>query len=191
MSLSVNVDLVSSDDDKDMEIDDSPSAQKLIPEAEITQPAILKSTEVHFKRDQGAGLEHDFSGPLAIGQAGSILRRAKMYQEYMNKVPIPNIRGSVILCNSWMELAKSLKELYGQPLHYLTNVLLKQWDQARFETCNDYQPLDTVVHPLKAESTIWLLEDIHRRTASYHQLSKLWMQDSAYHAFVDPVFPKI
>ncbi|XP_074268468.1 protein RDM1-like [Silene latifolia] len=167
MSLSVNVDILSSDDEKDMEIDTSPSAHKLTPEAKITQPAIMKSTE------------------------GSILRRAKMYQEYMNKVPIPNNRGSVILCNSWTGLAKSLKELYGQPLHYLTNVLLKQWDQARFETGDDYQPLDTVVHPLKAESTIWLIEEVHRRTASHHQLSKLWMQDPVYHAFIDPLFPKI
>ncbi|KAL9228310.1 hypothetical protein vseg_003904 [Gypsophila vaccaria] len=167
MPLGHQVDLVSSDDDVDMEVDDAPSAQQLRIETEISQPAIVKSAE------------------------GSIYRRAKMYQEYMKKVPIPKQRGSTILCNTWLGLAKSMKELYGQPLHYLTNVLLKQWDQARFETGDDYQPLDTVIHPLKAESTIWLIEDVHRRTASYHQLSKLWERDPMYHSFIDPVFPKM
>ncbi|KAK9757171.1 hypothetical protein RND81_01G145300 [Saponaria officinalis] len=167
--LSVNdqVDLVSSDDDGDMEVDAVPSGQKIKSEAGTHQSAVTKATQ------------------------GSVLKKAKMYQEYMKNLPIPKERGSVILCNTWMGLAKSMKELYGQPLHYLTNVLLKQWDQARFETCDDNQSLDTVIHPLKAESTVWLVEDVHRRTASYHHLSKLWLRDPMYHAFVDPIFPKI
>ncbi|KAL9239116.1 hypothetical protein vseg_013466 [Gypsophila vaccaria] len=167
LPVNKQVDLVSSDDDGDMEVDTVPSAQKQSPEAKVRQSAVIKSTQ------------------------GSVLKRAKMYQDYMKNIPIPKERGSVILCNTWMELAKSMKELYGQPLHYLTNVLLQQWDQARFETCDDHQSLDTVIHPLKAESTVWLIEDVHRRTASYHQLSKLWVRDPMYHAFIDPVFPKI
>lgn len=114
-----------------------------------------------------------------------------MYQDYMKKVPIPCQRGSIIPCNSWMGLARSMKQLYGQPLHYLTNILLKQWDQARFETGEEFQPLDTVIHPLKAEATIWFVEEVHRRTASYYQLSKLWLADPMHHALVDPIFPKI
>lgn len=109
----------------------------------------------------------------------------------MKKVTIPCQRGSVIPCNSWMGLAKSIKELYGQPLHYLTNILLKQWDQARFETGEEFQPLDTIIHPVKAEATIWFVEEVHRRTASYHQISKLWLRDPIYRAFVDPIFPSL
>ena len=109
----------------------------------------------------------------------------------MKKVSIPCQRGSVIPCNSWMGLAKSIKELYGQPLHYLTNILLKQWDQARFETGEEFQPLDTIIHSVKAEATIWFIEEVHRRTASYHQISKLWLRDPMYRAFVDPIFPSL
>lgn len=165
------VDLVSSDDssssDADMEVDESRSLQQQTTEPVLSQPADAKPSE------------------------GTIIRRAKMYQEYMSKVPIPSHRGSIIPCNSWMGLAKSLKELYGQPLHYLTNIQLKQWDQARFESGDESQPLDTVVHPLKAETTIWLIEEVHRLTASYHHLARLWARDPMHHAFVDPIFPKI
>ncbi|XP_056697405.1 protein RDM1 [Spinacia oleracea] len=162
------VDLVSSDDEAaDMEADGGSSGQKQTTYVFNYQPADEKPSE------------------------DRMVRRAKMYQEYMKKVPVPCQRGSIILCNSWMGLAKSIKELYGQPLHYLTNILLKQWDQARFETGEDYQPLDTIIHPLKAEATIWFVEDVHRRTASYHQLSKLWLGDPVHHAFIDPIFPKI
>lgn len=165
------VDLVSSDDestsDADMEVDGSRSRQQGTTEAVLSQPVDVKPSE------------------------DTIARRARMYQEYMKKVPIPSLRGSIIPCNSWMGLGKSIKELYGQPLHYLTNIQLKQWDQARFETGDDYQPLDTVIHPLKAETTVWFIEEVHRRTASYHHLAKLWARDPMHYAFVDPIFPKI
>ncbi|KAL2932932.1 Protein RDM1 [Bienertia sinuspersici] len=162
------VDLVSSDDEAvDMEADGGPPDQKPTTDALDNHPA--------SERPSG----------------GSITRRAKMYQEYMKQIPIPSERGSIIPCNSWMGLAKSIKELYGQPLHYLTNTLVKQWDQARFETGEDFQPLDTVIHPLKAEATIWFVEEVHRQTASYHQLSKLWLADPLHHAFIDPIFPKL
>lgn len=162
------VDLVSSDDEAaDMEADGGFSGPKQTTDALKYQPADEKFTE------------------------GTMVRRARMYQEYMKKVPIPCPRGSVIPCNSWMGLAKSIKVLYGQPLHYLTNILLKQWDQARFETGEDYQPLDSIIHPLKAESTIWFIEEVHRHTASPQQLSKLWLGDGMHYGFIDPIFPKI
>ncbi|GAB2210239.1 hypothetical protein Droror1_Dr00015501 [Drosera rotundifolia] len=120
-----------------------------------------------------------------------LLRSARMYQEYMNHIPIPNLRGSLIPCNSWLALAKSIKELYQQPLHYLTNKLLKQWDQARLETEDHYKPLDAIIHPVKAELTIWLIEEVHRLTASPHHIAKLWLEEQMYHSFIDPIFPQL
>ncbi|XP_043692542.1 protein RDM1-like [Telopea speciosissima] len=122
---------------------------------------------------------------------GAMIRRAEMYQEYMKQIQIPSYRASQISFNSWQGLAKSLKQLYGQPLHYLTNVLLKQWDQSRVGTDNEYQPLDTIIHSCKAEATIWLMEEIHRFTTSHHHIARLWLSDPMHHAYVDPIFPRI
>ncbi|KAG1334013.1 hypothetical protein COCNU_03G001320 [Cocos nucifera] len=66
----------------------------------------------------------------------ALIRKAEMYQEYMKQIPIPAHRGSVIPFTSWQGLAKSVKQLYGQPLHYLTNILLKQWDLSRVGTAD-------------------------------------------------------
>lgn len=126
-----------------------------------------------------------------ISAGGLIVRRAEMYQEYMKQIPVPLHRGSTIPYNSWTQLGASIKELYEQPLHYLTNILLKQWDQLRFEMEDEYKPLDTIIHPVKAEAAIWLVEEVHRRTASHHHIAKLWLQDPMYHAFIDSKFPKI
>uniref|UniRef100_A0A5B7BAH6 Protein RDM1 n=1 Tax=Davidia involucrata TaxID=16924 RepID=A0A5B7BAH6_DAVIN len=122
---------------------------------------------------------------------GSVIRRAEMYQEYMKHVPIPTHRGSVIPFTSWTGLAKSIKQLYGQPLHYLTNIRLKQWDQLRIGADDEDRPLDTVIHPCKAEASIWLIEEVHRLTSSHHHLAKLWLADPRHHAFIDPIFPKL
>ncbi|KAK9139961.1 hypothetical protein Scep_009642 [Stephania cephalantha] len=121
----------------------------------------------------------------------AVIRRAEMYQEYMRQIPIPSLHGSLIPFTSWQGLAKSIKQLYGQPLHYQTNVLLKQWDQSRIGTDDEHQPLDTIIHPCKAEATIWLIEQVHRLTTSHHHLAKLWQLDPMHHAFVDSIFPKI
>jgi len=121
----------------------------------------------------------------------AIFRKAKMYQDYMKEVPIPTHRGSVVPCTSWTGLAKSLKQLYGQPLHYLTNIRLRQWDQLRAGGEDEYRPLDTIIHPYKAEANIWLMEEVHRLTTSCEYLSQLWLADSAHHAFIDPIFPKL
>ncbi|XP_070009265.1 protein RDM1-like isoform X1 [Nicotiana tabacum] len=121
----------------------------------------------------------------------SMIRRARMYQEYMQLVPIPTHRGSIIPFTSWAGLAASIKQLYGQPLHYLTNVHMKQWDQMRFGTNDDDVPLDTIIHPSKAEASIWLIEEVHRRASSHHYIAQLWLADPMYHAYVDPIFPKL
>nr|DAD19608.1 TPA_asm: hypothetical protein HUJ06_021071 [Nelumbo nucifera] len=120
-----------------------------------------------------------------------MIRRAEMYQEYMKQIPVPSHRASVIPFTSWQGLGKSIKQLYGQPLHYLTNILLKQWDQSRIGAEDEHCRLDTIIHPCKAEATIWLMEEIHRLTSSHHHIAKLWLLDPMHHAFVDPIFPQI
>lgn len=121
--------------------------------------------------------------------AGALMRRAEMYQEYMKQIPIPAKRGSVIPFISWQGLGSSLKHLYGQPLHYLTNVLLQAWDQRRVGTEDEPSRFDAIIHPVKAEALIWATEEVHRLTTSAHCLAKLWASDPMYHAYIDPIFP--
>ncbi|VYS58272.1 unnamed protein product [Arabidopsis thaliana] len=125
-----------------------------------------------------------------VADEGSLLRRAEMYQDYMKQVPIPTNRGSLIPFTSWVGLSISMKQLYGQPLHYLTNVLLQRWDQSRFGTDSEEQRLDSIIHPTKAEATIWLVEEIHRLTPSHLHMALLWRSDPMYHSFIDPIFPE-
>lgn len=120
-----------------------------------------------------------------------VIKRAELYQNYMKQIPIPTPRGSVIPFTTWMGLAKSMKQLYGQPLHYLTNILLKQWDRLRIGTEDEHSPLDTIIHPTKAESNIWLIEEVHRRTSSPLHVAKLWQADPMHHTFVDSIFPDL
>nr|XP_043637782.1 protein RDM1-like [Erigeron canadensis] len=120
-----------------------------------------------------------------------MLRSAKMYQEYMKQIPIPAQNGSVITFTSWGGLAKSMKQLYQQPLHYLTNVRVKEWDQIRWDADVKAEPLDSIIHPCKAETNIWLMEEVHRLTSSYQFLAKLWLADPMYNAFIDSVFPHL
>ncbi|CAA6658530.1 unnamed protein product [Spirodela intermedia] len=103
----------------------------------------------------------------------------------------PPSSGSVIPFKSWQGLGRSMKQLHGQPLHYLTNLLLKQWDQQRVGAEEEHQRLDSVVHPAKAESFIWVCEEVHRLTSSPFHLAKLWAADDMFHASIDPIFPEI
>ncbi|KAK7366570.1 hypothetical protein VNO80_08563 [Phaseolus coccineus] len=121
----------------------------------------------------------------------ALMRRAEMYQDYMKQIPIPSHRGSVIPFTSWMGLGRSMKQLYGQPLHYLTNILLKQWDQLRIGSEDEYKPLDIIIHPHKAEANIWLIEEIHRQTSSHFHIASLWKVDTMYNGFLDPIFPRL
>ncbi|KAD2804911.1 hypothetical protein R6Q59_029737 [Mikania micrantha] len=120
-----------------------------------------------------------------------LMRSAKMYQEYMKQIPIPAQRGSVISFTSWSGLAKSMKQMYRQPLHYLTNIRIKEWDQMRSDAAVKDEPLDTIIHPCKAETNIWLMEEVHRLTACYQFLAKLWLADPMYNASIDSVFPQL
>ncbi|XP_027360386.1 protein RDM1 [Abrus precatorius] len=127
--------------------------------------------------------------PILINHQDILIRRAQMYQDFMKQIPVPSHRGSVIPFTSWMGLGRSIKQLYGQPLHYLTNVLLKQWDQLRIGSDDEYKPLDDIIHPCKAEATIWLIEEIHRQTSSYFHVAELWKVDPMFNSFVDYIFP--
>ncbi|XP_068650555.1 protein RDM1 [Aristolochia californica] len=126
-----------------------------------------------------------------VTSEGVVTKQAQMYQEYMKSIPIPTLRGSVIPFTTWQGLAKAIKKLYGQPLHYLTNVHLKQLDLSRFGSDDEYQPLDAIIHPVKAENTVWLMEEVHRRTTSHHHLAQLWISDPMHHAYVDPILPQL
>lgn len=112
-----------------------------------------------------------------------------MYQEYMQQIPIPAQRGTVISFATWKDLARSMKQLYQQPLHYLTNIRMKEWDEMASD--EGAAALDTIIHPCKAETNVWLMEEVHRQTSSYQFLAKLWLADPKYHAFVDKVFPQL
>jgi len=73
-----------------------------------------------------------------------------MYKECIKVVPIPTERGFIIHFTSWVGLAATMKELYRQPLHYLTNVQIRKFDQMRFGADNEDVPLDTIIDPRKA-----------------------------------------
>ncbi|CAI0559426.1 unnamed protein product [Linum tenue] len=98
----------------------------------------------------------------------------------LKELPIPPLRGSLISCSSWMELGRSMKQLYGQPLHYFTNFILGHWDELRTDTENQHQPLDLFIHPSKAEATIWLVEEVHRKISFLHQIARLRTSDPLY-----------
>ncbi|KAF2290143.1 hypothetical protein GH714_003703 [Hevea brasiliensis] len=157
---------MNSSSDGDIEINDGVDGKQLSPNITLDQPTTEMTSE------------------------GMLSRRAEMYQQYMSQLPIPTHHGSVIPFSSWVGLGKSIKQLYGQPLHYLTNIHLKEWDHLRAASEDEQKPLD-IVNPCKAEATIWLVEEIHRRTSSHHHIAKLWLKDPMHHSFVDSIFPKL
>ncbi|XP_071721660.1 protein RDM1-like [Rutidosis leptorrhynchoides] len=133
-------------------------------------------------------MDLDVDDVISLTSQELLMRKAELYHESMKQIPIPTQRGSVIPYKSWMGLGKSIKGLYNQPLHYFTNISLKQWDRQRFDSEDE---LDLIIHPRKAETTIWLLEEVHRRSSSHHSLAKAWLADPMYHAFIDSKFPDL
>ncbi|CAL5187354.1 unnamed protein product [Lathyrus oleraceus] len=128
---------------------------------------------------------------IDINSPDVIIRRAAMYQDYMQQIPIPSNRGSVIPFASWMGLGTSIKKLYGQPLHYLTNTMLKQWDQMRIGSNDEYMRLDDIIHPCKAEATVWLMEQVHRQVSSHIHIANLWKKDYMHNGYVDSICPTL
>jgi hypothetical protein len=203
MQWDEQIDVISSDDsssssssDSDMDISNGSDRKQLVNDGcDGKQPVNDESDSKQPGIDECDGKEPNI---MTLNQPAkeilpedALIRRAEMYQEYMKHIAIPTHRGSVIPFTTWMGLGKSIKQLYGQPLHYLTNILLKQWDQLRIGSENEHKPLDTLIHPCKAEATIWLIEEVHRRTSSHLHLAKLWLFDPMHHTFVDSIFPQL
>ncbi|XVE52669.1 hypothetical protein DITRI_Ditri02bG0141200 [Diplodiscus trichospermus] len=119
-----------------------------------------------------------------------LIKEAKNYQEYMKRLPVPVALGSssIPAFTSWKKLGESMKEKFEQPLHYLTQIQLKQWDQSRAIT-NEMKPIGSIIHPNKAEATVWVVEEFNRQFACHQYLAKLWLSDPNYHDFVDAVIP--
>ncbi|ONI24348.1 hypothetical protein PRUPE_2G235500 [Prunus persica] len=127
-----------------------------------------------------------------IAKEGSkkvVLKIAKHYQEQMKHIPIPKNRRKDAVFVTWWALANSMKQFYGQPLHYMTQVLVKQWDESRIGSVEEEKPMDNIIHPRRAESTIWDVEQVHRQCTSHIHLAKLWLSDPDYYSFVDEVIP--
>ncbi|PPR98427.1 hypothetical protein GOBAR_AA22239 [Gossypium barbadense] len=84
------------------------------------------------------------------------------------KFPVPEpISVSVSLEPSsfvtWEKLGESMKQKYEQPLHYLTQILLKQWDESSGNGINNNnievmimkkKPIGNVIDPCTAEETV-------------------------------------
>ncbi|KAL6290949.1 hypothetical protein ACE6H2_008459 [Prunus campanulata] len=118
-----------------------------------------------------------------------VVKIANHYQEQMKQIPIPRNRRKDAVFVTWRALANSMKQFYGQPLHYMTQVLVKQWDESRIGSVEEEKPMDNIIHPRRAESTIWDVEQVHRQCTSHIHLAKLWLSDPDYYAFVDEVIP--
>ncbi|KAJ6987405.1 protein RDM1-like [Populus alba x Populus x berolinensis] len=118
------------------------------------------------------------------------MRKAEIYQEYMKQIPVPSSTcGLPVSYMTWQELARTIKQVYGQPLHYLTNKLLKQWDQLRIGTKDESKPLDNIIDPIKAVATVWGMEEFHRQCSSHQHLAKLWLSDPLQHDSLDKTVP--
>ncbi|KAK4425646.1 protein RDM1 [Sesamum alatum] len=162
---------------------------------------MLSNEQVEISSDDSSSsdADNDFSMSQQLNDEPSIelsseawlFRRAKSYQEYMKLIPIPTKRRTLIPYTSWTGLGSSIKKIYEQPLHYLTNIHLKRLDQERLGAEDEDVPLDTIIHPAKAEASIWLIEEVHRCTSSPHHLAQVWTADPMYHAFIDSIFPKL
>ncbi|KAG5580657.1 hypothetical protein H5410_051284 [Solanum commersonii] len=113
------------------------------------------------------------------------------FQVIFLKFPLRTQRGFVIRFTSWVGFAASMKEFYGQPLHYLTNVQMKKFDQMRLGADNEDVPLDTVINPSIAEATIWIIEEVHMCTSSHHYITRIWLVDPMYPRHVDANFPEL
>lgn len=127
---------------------------------------------------------------MLLYNADIMMRKAEIYQEYMKQIPIPSSTcGLPISYMTWQELARTIKQVYGQPLHYLTNKLLKQWDQLRIGTKDESKPLDNIIDPNRAVATVWGMEEFHRQCSSHQHLARLWLSDPLQHDSLDKTVP--
>ncbi|GAV68880.1 DUF1950 domain-containing protein, partial [Cephalotus follicularis] len=140
-----------------------------------------KNLEKEFNKNKKCKKEKSIDQESYEDKKMSLKKLSGKYQEYMKQFPIPtSVHESPIAFNTWQDLAKSMKKMYGQPLHYLTHLLLKQWD----DTKDENKPLDTIIHRAKAESTIWVIEEFYRDCSSCEYIAKLWLADPAYYNLI-------
>ncbi|WVZ06373.1 hypothetical protein V8G54_019719 [Vigna mungo] len=116
-----------------------------------------------------------------------LLEVAKEYQKKMEKKSIPRERLKEMVVVNWRGLAKTMKTLYGQPLHYLTEELCKEWDKSRIGSKNEEKALNSILSWREAEETVWKVEAVHRLCTSPVHLALLWLNDPQYHLIVDEV----
>ncbi|XP_022635271.1 protein RDM1-like [Vigna radiata var. radiata] len=116
-----------------------------------------------------------------------LLEVAKEYQKKMEKKSIPRERLKEMVVVNWRGLAKTMKTLYGQPLHYLTEELCKEWDKSRIGSKNEEKALNSILSWREAEETVWKVEAVHRLCTSPVHLALLWLHDPQYHLVVDQV----
>ncbi|CAJ1842049.1 unnamed protein product [Sphenostylis stenocarpa] len=118
----------------------------------------------------------------------ALLEVAREYQKQMEKKPVPTHRlNHDIVVVNWKGLGKTLKTLYGEPLHYLTQNVCKEWDKSRFGSENEEKPLNVILSWREAEDTVWKVEAVHRLCTSPVHLAMLWLHDPEYHVFLDEV----
>ncbi|KAJ1443196.1 RDM1 superfamily [Sesbania bispinosa] len=118
-----------------------------------------------------------------------LVELAKKYQNHMKNIPIPRARLKDNVIVNWQGLANTLKTLYGQPLHYQTLMLCKQWDESRIGSEDEGKPLGAIIDWSNAENAIWNVEEIHRLSTSPIYLAKLWLTNPQYRFYVEEVLP--
>lgn len=109
----------------------------------------------------------------------------------MKRTPIPKVlQSSELPFITWHGLAKFMRKFHAQPLHYLTYVLTKQWDQSRSSGYQDQEtPMNKIIPSSKAVNIIWDIEQVHRVCTSPSHLAKLWSSDPEYLAYANEVLP--
>ncbi|CAN1333992.1 Protein RDM1 [Linum perenne] len=78
-------------------------------------------------------------------------------------------------------VGRRLKQKYEQPLHYLTQKLLKQWDEWKPTTpANEMTSFEGMMLPYDAEAVVLGIEQVHRKFTCPEFLAKCWAHDPLY-----------
>ncbi|KAK7273005.1 hypothetical protein RIF29_14051 [Crotalaria pallida] len=118
-----------------------------------------------------------------------LLEQATKYQKCMKKWVVPEARLNETVIVNWQSLVKTLRRMYGQPMHYLTIKQCKEWDKSRLGSEDEGKPFESIMKLKDAEETLWHVERVHRRCTSPIYLAMLWRSDPEYLAYVNEVVP--
>ncbi|KAK5833099.1 hypothetical protein PVK06_016911 [Gossypium arboreum] len=100
----------------------------------------------------------------------------------MKKFPIPELISVSVSLKptsfiTWEKLGESMKQKYEQPLHYLTQLLLKQWDESSGNSINNNnvevmvmkkQPIGNVIDPRTVEGIVRVIKNFNRQFVAHH-----------------------